>query len=213
VAPGATVTVAFAPRGDEVQLLKRPGTFKDTAARLVSILAHPVLAMAVATVISAGGAGMLRQALVPVAAALAGVMLYSAFQVRSGRWAHIDASGKQERSQLNVFASGLLIGLAALLALVGMHPAIVAAIGLSGSIVLSAHLLRRHLKSSLHVAFVLFAACIVWPHAVASGALLAAGAAVAWSRLVLERHVLRDLLAGAAIGLVAGVAFQVIVNR
>lgn len=43
------------------------------------------------------------------------VGVYSLVQVRSGRWAHMDASIPQERRQLNLFLVFLLFGCAALL--------------------------------------------------------------------------------------------------
>ena len=139
-------------------------------------------------------------------------MLYSAWKARTGHWAHIDASNRHERSQLNRFASWVLLAMAAVLALVGTHRGVVTAIALSGLIVFAAQLLRGRLKSSLHVAFAAFATCIVWPHPVAFGGLLLATLVVAWSRGVLLRHQPLELVAGAAIGLVCGVAFQLVVN-
>lgn len=178
------------------------------AARFASILIHPAVVMAVAATIAAGaskGEGELvwRAPAVAVAAAVV-VMLYSGWQARSGRWSHIDASQVHERSQLNRFASGVLLALAAVLAATGSHPAIVIAIALSGLIVLIAQLLRGRLKSSLHVAFAAFAACIVWPHPWAFVALLLATVVVAWSRLVLRRHDVSELVVGAVIGLACG---------
>lgn len=182
-------------------------------ARLVSILFHPVAVMAAAAAVAAQGAGapraLLWQALAAVAVAAGAVMLYSARQTRSGRWAHIDASNRHERSQLNRFACWLLLGLAGLLAAVDADRAIVAAIALSGLIVLAGHLLRRRLKSSLHMAFALFAVCIAWPHGLAA-VLLAGSAALAWSRTVLGRHTLAEVLSGAAIGLGAGLLMRLL---
>lgn len=189
---------------------------KERAARLASILIHPAVVMVIAAAIAAGatdrGAGGVWPALGVTVAAVAVVMLYSVLQARSGRWAHIDASQQHERSQLNRFASWVLLALAAGLAAIGTDRGIVVAIGLSGVIVLAGHLLRGRLKSSLHVAFAAFAACIVWPHPVAFVALLLATLVVGWSRLALRRHDVSELIVGAAIGLVCGVVFQLVVN-
>ena len=181
---------------------------KQRAARLASILIHPAVVMAVAASIAAGaarpGSNVAWQAPGVAVMAAVVVMAYSTWQARSGRWSHIDASQGHERSQLNRFASGVLLALAAVLAATGSHPAIVIAIALSGLIVLIAQLLRGRLKSSLHVAFAAFAACIVWPHPWAFVALLLATVVVAWSRLVLRRHDVSELVVGAVIGLACG---------
>src|SRR3546814_3323973 len=66
----------------------------------------------------------------------------------------------------------------------------------------------RWCKLSLHVAFAMYAAVLLvqlsWLACVAGIVFVAA---VAWSRLVLDRHAPRDLVAGAIAGLLAGLAF------
>ena len=189
---------------------------KQRAARLTSILLHPAVVMMVAATIAAGGVdhdGAPKwQALGIAVVAAVVVMLYSALQARSGRWAHIDASQQHERSQLNRFASWVLLGLAALLAAIGTHRGIVIAVGLSGLIILIGHMLSGRLKSSLHVAFAAFAACMVWPRPWAFVALLLATGLVAWSRLALRRHEVSELIVGATTGMACGVAFQLAVS-
>lgn len=182
-------------------------------ARWISIACHPVPLMAIAAFVATGSGAppaVRRQVLAGVAVAAAVLMLYSAAKARSGRWTHIDASQGHERAELNRFGSWLFLGLAAVLAVAGAHRDVVVAVALPGAIVLAGHLLGRWLKSSLHVAFAAFAAGIAWPHALASGLLLVAMLAVAWSRRVLGRHVLAELLSGAVLGLAAGVAFHVL---
>lgn len=185
-------------------------------ARAASILFHPAVVMVVATGVAADtvdrAPDLLWQALGFAAGVAAVMMLYSAWQARSGRWSHIDASRPSERSQLNRFASSLLLGLAGLLALVDAHRDLVIGIGLSGLIVLASYLLRRWLKSSLHAAFAAFAMCIVWPQALAFGGLLLVTLVVAWSRLALRRHDLWEVLGGRVIGLMFGVVFQVLTS-
>ena len=195
--------------------MKPAAVLKERAARFVSTALHPVVVMAIAAVVAAGAtdraAGVLWQALGFTVVAAVAVMVYSALQTRSGRWSHIDASQPHERSQLNRFASWLLLGLAAVLAFAGVHRGVVVAIGLSGLIVLAGHLLRGRLKSSLHVAFAAFATCMVWPDPVACAGLLLATLLVAWSRLALRRHGVSEVVVGGAIGLAGGVVFQVAV--
>jgi membrane-associated phospholipid phosphatase len=63
------------------------------------------------------------------------------------------------------------------------------------------------------VGFACFAAGLMWPNDVALGfgALLAGG--VAWSRLVLQRHVPRDLWVGAAVGGLAALVVHGVLPR
>lgn len=183
-------------------------------ARVVSILGHPVVAMALAAAVAGGEGGspaLRAQALVAVVVVAAVVMAYCAVKARSGAWEHIDASRGHERAQFNRFASWLLPGAAVVLGLAGAHIAIVATVALSGALVLASHLTRRWFKASLHVAFVVLATCVVWPDAVATAVGVVAAPAVAWSRLALSRHRPADIVAGAFLGLVAGIGLHAVV--
>ena len=174
-------------------------------ARGISILGHPLLLTPLAGLaawIAGGGAGMHAAGIVIVAglAALL-VMGYSTRRVRSGDWAHVDASGRGERRSLNRF---LLLGfVAATIAGVALRwPASVSlSLLLSASMVASAMLAARWCKASLHLAFAVFSAGLLYAvsaWAVAAGLLVAL--AIAGSRLHLRRHVGADLWCGAVIG-------------
>lgn len=180
-------------------------------ARSVSILGHPLAtlpaALALATALQRHDpAGALR--IVAGALAIGAiVMLASWRRVRSGRWAHVDASAPRERRDLN---RGLLVGLsvAALVAWGVAHdPFTALALALGAALIAIALLTARVWMLSLHVAFALFAAMLLRPSGtVALVAGLAFAALVGWSRLRLARHRPRDMVAGALAGAAAGLA-------
>ena len=178
------------------------------AARVLSVIGHPALLLPVAVTAAASAAGtpapLLRVVVGTILAVALIVGLYSVWQVRAGRWAHVDASHPRERSQLNLFLALLLCAAAALLFTLGQPPAVAAGPLLAALLVLLTHGLRRWLKVSLHAAFAAFAAALLWPDLPAALAVGALAAAVGWSRLVLRRHtraeVLLGLLLGAAFG-------------
>jgi len=183
------------------------------AARALSIVGHPALLMPVAVTAAASGPGappqLLRVALGTALAVAVVVGLYSLWQVRRGRWAHVDASHPAERRQLNLLLAGVLCGAAALLWALGQPSAVVAGPLLAALLVLLTHALRRWLKVSLHVAFALFAAALVWPNLPGTLAISALAVGVAWSRLVLHRHTLPEVLTGALLGVAFGAALRV----
>jgi membrane-associated phospholipid phosphatase len=80
---------------------------------------------------------------------------------------------------------------------------------LAGAVVVLASLLRRWLKLSLHAAFAVLAAALLWPAVLATLGVLALAAGVGWSRLVLQRHTRQEVVAGLLAGAAAGVAFRV----
>lgn len=186
-------------------------------ARILSIAGHPALLMPCGAVWATATRGAPPAVvLVTAAASLAvvlGVGVYSLQQVRAGRWVHMDASMPGERRELNLFLALLLFGIAAALWALSQPPAVAAGLALGGAVVAVGHLLRARLKVSLHVAFAVLAASLLWPHvpALCAAAVLSVG--VAWSRVILGRHTVADVLAGWAVGAAAGAAFQAIVFR
>ena len=139
------------------------------------------------------------------------VLAYSGWQVRSGRWSHVDASVPKERTSLNVFLAILLLLSATLLWILAGRSNMAIALAFSGAIILTALLSARWVKVSLHAAFAAFAAfatALLWPNWIAVAAGVAVTAAVAWSRLELGRHVAADIAAGLLLGMVAGVGYH-----
>lgn len=183
-----------------------------TVARALSILAHPALLAplsAVGVAVNRGAPPSVVRTAAQAAIGVAGaVMIYSVGRVRSGRWAHADASRPPERVQLNVFLVGALLAGAAFASASAQPRGVVEGLLLSASLVVVALLVRAWLTLSLHVAFAAFAALLWWPSAAATLGLLLVAAGLAWSRLVLQRHTPADVLAGATAGVVAGVVFQ-----
>jgi hypothetical protein len=182
------------------------------AARGLSVLGHPALLMPLAVALAAQGAAapprLLWLALATALAVALIVGIYSLWQVRRGRWAHVDASHPHERRQLNRFLLLLLCAAAALLWALGQPPALAAGPLLAAALVLLAHLLRRWLKVSLHAAFAVLAVALVWPAWPATPALALLAAGVAWSRPVLGRHTCNEVLLGLVLGAVFGAALQ-----
>ena len=180
-------------------------------ARGLSILGHPLMVLPLAAL----AAMLTRGTRMPMLlATMAGLLILAALllawshrQVARRRWAHVDASAPAERRMLNrrVLAVMLPVALAGWLA--GATGLALGA-GLSAAILVAALASARVCHLSLHVAFACFAVGIVWtasPALAAGFAVLAAG--VAWSRLSLDRHAPRDLVAGACAGSIAALVF------
>ncbi len=183
---------------------------RDTIARALSILGHPALLMPAAIVgtsLSADAPAATVALAAGASLAVAGVVLaYSFLRVRSGAWAHPDASRPAERLQLNLFLLGTLLAVGVLSYALSRPPAVTAGALLCAGIVAAALLLRGRLKVSLHVAFAMFAAALWWPSPVFALQLALAGG-LAWSRLALGRHTPAEVVLGAIVGTVAGLAF------
>lgn len=180
-------------------------------ARAISIAGHPVVILFIVALVAAStrGASFSGVWFIGGALALAIVILgFSWIQVRSGHWSHIDASGRSERKTLNVFLGATCFS-GALLAyfLRGKSDASVGLV-LSGSLAAIALLIARWVKVSLHVAFAAFATALGWPNKTAIAGGLLVTAVVAWSRLVLGRHIAADIAAGFLLGTTAGSVYH-----
>lgn len=181
-------------------------------ARAISIVGHPSVLLLAAALIAASNRGSsLRQLWLVsgVVVILGGIVLgFSWVQVRAGRWSHVDASARGERTSLNVFAGTLCLLSAALVWHLTHRTQMSIALALSGAIFVIALAMARWIKVSLHVVFAVFATALLWPDrfAITMGVLVTA--ALMWSRLVLGRHVAADVIAGLVFGLAAGGAYH-----
>lgn len=181
-------------------------------ARALSVLGHPALLVPGAVVWTSVARHASPSVLYAAAAASVFVAIsvgvYSVVQVRAGRWEHVDASVPRERRQLNLFLALLLFGTSGALWWRGLPRAVYLGLALCGVLVVFTHMLRRWLKTSLHVGFAVFAALLVWPDALVCALLMVLAVGVAWSRLVLRRHTLAEVVVGFLAGGFAGLGFQ-----
>lgn len=183
------------------------------AARTASIIGHPLVLLPVAALIAASerDAPMQQLRFIGVTLAVLGLIVlgYSWLQVRSGRWTHADATVRSERTSLNVFLAALCLVSAALFWLLTERIYMAIALALAGAIIAISLLAAAWVKVSLHTAFATFATVLLWPNTVALAVGVIVSVAVIWSRLVLGRHVIADVVVGLLLGTAAGVFFQI----
>ena len=209
----ATVPLPAEPEAEAcIEAIPVPGA---SAARALSIIGHPALVLPLAVSLAAVQRGASPQdtwlAGATAVAVSCSVGLYSLLQVKRGRWSHVDASVPAERLHLNLFLAGLLLAAAAALWLSSRSLVLAAGLGTSGAIVLAALGTSRRMKLSLHCAFGAYAAALPWPALSTLAALAALALAVGWSRLRLRRHTPREVIAGLAVGALAGLGFNLMV--
>lgn len=187
---------------------------RQSLARLVSIVGHPAVLVPVAAIwvaISRDASADTVQRLVFIAMGLAAfVVAYSLLQVRSGAWQHVDASRRSERRSLNLVLVVVLAGAAAFSWSRADSAPLPIALGLLASLCMIAFLTGPWIKLSLHVGFACFATALVWPQPWALAVGAAMTIAVAWSRLLLARHSVAEVLLGGVLGSFAGALYQLL---
>ena len=184
-----------------------------TIARLISILAHPFVMVAL-MVLSAGIRGN------SVSNTISSLVLVAIFtivpvavlivrKVRTGQWDTVDASRPKDRPAL--FTVALLALAILLLYLLVRNPGSFLIRGTAGAfgLLLAASLLNRWVKASLHMAFASFAATLLLMIGSSLGwIVLAVLPLLAWSRLQLKRHLPVEVVAGTLLGIAAALAIR-----
>ena len=179
-------------------------------ARSLSILGHPlvVLPAAVVTLVLHGQTPS-AVLIVSAVCGIAGVVLaFSFWQVRRGNWQHVDASDRAERRSLNLFLAIVLFLAAAVAFYEASAPGLPLGLFLSGLLIVTMMLVSPWVKLSLHASFAAFAVLLLWPLRfwyVALASVAAAG--ICWSRVLLARHTVFEVLAGSLLGGIVGACF------
>lgn len=178
-------------------------------ARWASILLHPFAVFAALALVAAwrlDPASLPRTAL-GIAVAVAIVWIFVLQRRRSGRWGTVDASDRRERPAL--YALVLAVALGYWLWLGGTRS--VASNGVLAAVAMLcvAGIANRWIKLSLHMASLAFAGVsllALWPPAGIVALLLMP--LLGWSRLRLARHTPPEVIGGALLGMLAGVALR-----
>src|SRR6266567_2769971 len=178
-------------------------------ARSLSILGHPLVVVpgAVAILVLHGRTSS-AALIVSVVCGIAGVVLgFSFWQVRRGHWQHVDASAHAERRSLILF-------LAAAVAFYQVpEPGLSLGLLLSGLLIVVMMSVSPWVKLSLHAAFAAFAVLLLWPLKlwyVGPASMAAAG--ICWSRVLLARHTVVEVVGGSLLGGLFGGCFWLVLR-
>jgi len=182
-------------------------------ARILSILGHPLVVVpgAVATLVLQGGASSETLSALVICGIAGIVLVFSFWQVRRGRWQHVDASALAERKSLNLFLAAVLFLSAAMAFYQLPASGLPLGLALSGFLIVAVMLVSPWIKLSLHASFAAFAVVLLWPLKlwyVAPASVAAAG--ICWSRVVLARHTVVEVLGGSILGALLGACFWLV---
>ena len=180
-------------------------------ARWTSILLHPFAVFAALALVAAWqrDPASLPRTAIGIAVAVAIVWGFVLQRRRSGRWGTVDASDRRERPVL--YALVLAVALAYWWWLGGTRSATSNGVLAAVAMLCVAGIANRWIKLSLHMASLAFAGVsllALWmPAGVAALLLLPL---LAWSRLRLARHTPPEVIGGALLGVLAGIALRLV---
>jgi membrane-associated phospholipid phosphatase len=184
-----------------------------TAARWLSIVAHPFVMIGVMV----GTAAAARQTAGEALRSVAIVVLFTVVpllvlmirNVRSGAWENPDASNPPERPTLYLVGVLALVGLLAYLSVFGPRAFLVRGVVATLGMFAACAFATRWIKISLHMAFgALAASALALMGSVVGYALILVLPALAWARLTLKRHTPLEVALGTVAGTVAGAAIH-----
>ena len=182
---------------------------RGVVARWISILLHPFAVFALLALVAAWriDPAALPRTAIGMAVAIGVVWGFVLQRTRSGRWGTVDASQRRERPAL--YALALVVALGYWWWMGGRGSAASSGVLAAVAMLCVAGIANRWIKLSLHMASLAFAGVsllALWmPAGVADLLLLPL---LAWSRLRLARHTPPEVIGGALLGVLAGVALR-----
>lgn len=148
--------------------------------------------------------------LVLLLAAMGAVAFYVGRGHRRGELSDIDVSRREQRSGVFRVAIGSLSAVMLALYLTGSSPPAFRGATVANALFVVCAIVNRRLKASLHCAFAMLAAGIVFPVNRPLGVVFAVAALViGWGRVAYKRHTLIEVIVGLILGTVAAVGLVV----
>lgn len=179
---------------------------KAKLGRLISIVGHPFIVTPLAVALATNSLGGRARGVILglLLAAMGAVAFYVARGRRRGELTDIDVSTREQRSGVFRVAIGSLVVVMVALHLTGANPAAFRGAAVATGLFVVCAIVNRRLKASLHCAFAMLAAGIVFPVNHVGGAAFAVVALlIGWGRIAYGRHTPLEVVVGLLLGTIA----------
>ena len=128
---------------------------------------------------------------------------------KKGLYSNFDVSDQGERKGWYFFSVALLTITVIFLFVTNQSHAVRFGFLLSALLLLSSQIVNYYIKSSLHVSFNIFLSFLIFPINIYLGTLFFLFVfVIAWSRVYLKRHTIKEVTTGAIIGTIFGLLLQ-----
>ena len=178
-------------------------------ANFISVLGHPLLTVSLFSILSLfnfesiGKASLISAIIIGVVIIPTTIKMYRG--KKSGVYTNFDVSDKVERQSWYKYVLTLLFAVTLILFLTDQSLTLRLSVLFFFLLLLTSQIVNNFIKSSLHVSFNVFISFLILPMNLIIGALLFVFVLIiAWARLTLKRHTLKEIIVGAFIGLFWG---------
>ncbi len=179
-------------------------------AAFISVLGHPLLTLSIFCIISLFTYEEFQIALLHSLLIVGGfflpLILKMYWNSKNGTYTNFDVSDKTQRQSWYIFTILLLLIITIILFVTDQPRTLRLSVFFSLILLGISQIMNYFLKSSLHVSLNLFLAFLIMPMNLIIGLLfLLFTILIAWARLTLKRHTIKEIIVGAFIGLTIGV--------
>lgn len=183
-------------------------------AKIISVAGHPLITIPLFVSAILFRTMAIEKAVIITGLLVCGIILPLTIKmargVKQGRYTNFDVSDRKQRKGWYFFAIGLLVITTIILFVTKQSRAVCFGFLLSTLLLISSQLANYFIKSSLHVAFNVFLWFMIAPFSVFVAAVFAVFVIViAWSRIYLDLHSVKEVIFGAIIGALFGVLLLV----
>lgn len=180
---------------------------KSTLAKFISFAGHPLLTIPVFVVIvmftleEFKNAGLVS--LIIIGGVFVPLTIWMYKKSKNGSYTNFDVSDRIQRKSLFFFIVPLLLVAIILLYSTGQSKVLWMSVLFALLIILVTQLVNIYVKSSLHVSLNIYLSFLIIPINFRIGVLLLSFTVlIGWSRIILGRHSVKEVMSGAAIGLI-----------
>ena len=178
-------------------------------ASTLSTIGHPLLTVSLFSIISLFNFESIQKAAIISTIIIGVVIIPTTIKMylgkKSGLYTNFDVSDKIERQSWYKYVLILLFIVTLVLFLTDQSLTLRLSVLFFFLLLLTSQIVNNSIKSSLHVSFNVFIAFLILPMSLIIGSLLFVFVImIAWSRLALERHTLKEILVGAFVGVFWG---------
>lgn len=182
---------------------------KQTIAKCISFFGHPLLTIPLfVTITMFATEDIGRAALVTfliVGCIFVPLIAWLYIKSKNGTTTNFDVSDRKQRKSVFVFILPVLMLVTIILYYTGQSRTVCLSVFFGLVITFVSQLVNLRIKSSLHVSMTIYLAFLIIPlNYIAGIVVLLLSVLIGWSRMVLARHTLKEVLWGGGIGLTVG---------